>query len=281
MNDTVAIAPLSTAPRRDPACRSAAKMLSSHETGAMHWDYILILIFLGAVVPLMGRWRVERILRGPEPAQTDRLRLYASTIAFQWIIAAVIFWRVAKHGMATAALGLGAPPPVLTAIVSVALVALLLANQLLSLRQVGVRPQELHSKLAQLALRIFPQDTVERLAFLGVVSTVAICEEWIFRGFAQALFQQWSHLAAIGVVGSACLFSLAHLYQGRRGLIATFIVGMLFSICRLVTGSLIPAVAGHFVVDLMAGYMFPSRLRRALSTEAEMNSVARAGGIAE
>ncbi|HXU49010.1 MAG TPA: hypothetical protein VN727_08175, partial [Candidatus Binatia bacterium] len=65
-------------------------MLSSQDWSMMHWDYAIILIFLGAIVPLVGRWRVARILRGPDTSQAERLRLYASTIAFQWLLTAVI-----------------------------------------------------------------------------------------------------------------------------------------------------------------------------------------------
>lgn len=233
----------------------------------MHWDYAIILGFLAAALPLMGKLRVERILRRPGITQAERLRLYASTIAFQWLLVAVILWRTAAHAISIAALGLALPKPGLTVAVSIGLVALVLANQLVSLRFVGSRPEELHGKLAQVALRIFPQDHIERLAFVGVVSTVAICEELIYRGFAQTLFAAVLHSGVAGVFISAVLFSFAHLYQGKRGLIATFIVGLVFSLARFSTGSLIPSVAGHFVVDLIAGYMFPRKLREALALE--------------
>lgn len=234
---------------------------------AMHWDYAAILIFLGAVVPLAGRRRVQKILRSPETTSAERLRLYASTIAFQWIITAAILWRAQVHGMSPAALGLAAPRPLFIAMISFLLVALLLANQLVSLRQVGLRPQELHSTLARVALRIFPQSSPEKLIFFAVVITVAVCEEVMFRGFVQALFTGLSASALIGILGSAAMFSLAHLYQGKRGLIATFIVGLLFSTARFTSASLIPSVCAHFVTDFIAGFMFPGRLRQAIAAQ--------------
>jgi uncharacterized protein len=234
----------------------------------MHWDHALILIFLGAVVPLMGRWRVSRILREPETTQIDRLRIYASTIAFQWALVAIILWRTSAHRMTTAALGFAVPRPLLTSLVSFGLLGLVLANQLVSLRLIASRPEELRGKLARVALRIFPQDNLERLAFFGVVATVSICEEVIFRGFAQAVFATVARTAFAGIVLSSAWFSLAHLYQGRRGLISTFVVGLLFSVARAWTGSLIPPVAAHFAIDFVAGYAFPHRLREALAKTA-------------
>jgi membrane protease YdiL (CAAX protease family) len=87
---------------------------------------------------------------------------------------------------------------------------------------------------------------------------VAICEEILYRGWAQKFFQDVSEGSVIvGVLGSAALFSIAHIYQGRRGLIATFIVGALFSVVRAWTGSLIPTMAAHFAADLAAGLLAP------------------------
>jgi uncharacterized protein len=239
----------------------------------MYWDYLAILILLAVVVPLVGRRRIERILRAPETTQAERLRIYASTIAFQWALTAFIVWRSMGHGIDTAALGLSVPWPIRTVIISVGLVLLILANQLMSLSQVGARPEELHSRLAQVALRVFPRDSVEKLIFFAVVSTVAVCEEVIFRGFAQRLFTSLAGFAVLGILLSAALFSFAHLYQGRRGLIATFIVGILFSVARYFSGSLVPCIAAHFATDLIAGYMFPVRLREALAREAAVSAL--------
>lgn len=241
-----------------------------HRVGPqMHWDYAVILAFLVVVLPLLGRWRVERILRQFETDQSERLRLYASTIAFQWLVVALIAWRSSAHGMTLAELGLTAPRPLRTGLVTLGLVALILFNQLVSLRLVGSRPEELHGKLARVALRIFPQDSLERLIFFGVVTTVAICEEFIYRGFAQGLFALVFGNAVAGVLISAVMFAVAHLYQGKRGLIATCVVGILFAAARAITGSVIPAVCAHFVTDLVAGYMFPSRLRSAIEAQAK------------
>jgi len=81
---------------------------------------------------------------------------------------------------------------------------------------------------------LFARDGTERLAFSALVTTVAICEEFIYRGFAQYVFQDWSRSLLIGILGSALLFSFAHLYQGKRGLVSTFAVGLLFSGIRAV-----------------------------------------------
>lgn len=232
----------------------------------MHWDFALILLFLGVALPLLGRRRVRQLMQSPGTTKLDRLSLYASTLAFQWIAAGVILWRSSAHGLRAAQLGFAIGNPSLTVTVTVALAALVLMNQLMSLRRIVARPAEAHGLLPQLALKLFPQDDVERLAFFALVITVAICEELIYRGFVQRVFQDWSRGAVLaGVFGSAVYFAVAHLYQGRRGLASTFVVGLIFAGTRAWTASLLPPIAAHFVADLTVGMLAPGRIRSAMS----------------
>jgi membrane protease YdiL (CAAX protease family) len=232
----------------------------------MHWDFAVILIILGAVVPLVSRRRLRHLMELPSTTKMDRLALYASTFAFQWFAACVVLWRSTARGLGAAQLGLAVPSPGRTIALSVILSVLILANQLLSLRRLASHPEEMHGLLPQLALKIFPQDQVERLVFGALVATVALCEEFIYRGFAQRVFEDWSGGAvAAGAVGSAICFALAHLYQGRRGLASTFAVGLVFASVRAWTGSLLVPVLVHFVADLTVGFLAPSRLRAALA----------------
>jgi uncharacterized protein len=231
----------------------------------MPWDFAAILLFLAVAVPLVGRQRVRQLMRMPETTKTDRLTLYASTVSFQWLAAAVVVWRSDAHRIALASLGLAIPNAGHVALASILLAALVLANQLFSLHHLAQLPVKAQGILPQLARKVFPQDNFERLAFLAVVVTVAICEELIFRGFAQQILQNSTGGSLLaGIFGSSLLFALAHLYQGRRGLVTTFVVGMLFASARSWTGSLIAPMAAHFSADLTAGFLAPARFRSIL-----------------
>lgn len=239
----------------------------------MAWDLVLVFIVLGGVVPLLGRWRIRHLMKSATTKKAERYRLYASTVAFQWIAAGFVFWRAQAHGISTAQLGIAISKPVLTTVVSIVLTALIVANQVFALRQLGEHPEEVRGVLPQLAIRIFPQDKAERIAFSGVVVTVALCEEVIFRGFVQRVFQGWSHGSVlVAVICSSALFAWAHLYQGRRGLISTFIAGLLFSTMRAWTLSLLPSLVAHFGADLVAGFMAPSRFKAAFASLAAKES---------
>jgi len=235
----------------------------------MHWDFAVILLALGIAVPLLGRRRVGQLMRTPSTTKMDRLSLYATTLAFQWIAAGVILWRAAAHEIRAAQLGLAIGNPILTVTITIVLTALVLLNQLISLRRLASNPAEAQGLLPQLALKLFPQDDVERLAFFALVVTVAICEELVYRGFVQCVFQDWSRGAVtVGVLGSAIYFSIAHLYQGRRGLASTLVAGLIFAGARAWTGSLLPSVAAHFVADITVGILARVKILSTMSKEA-------------
>jgi CAAX protease family protein len=234
---------------------------------AMHWDFALILIFLAVALPWLGRRRIRQLFAMPQTTRMDRLSLYASTIAFQSLAAGLILWRCSAHGISAAALGLAIPRPRMTIAAAIVLSTLILLNQIFSLRRLARSPCEIKGILPELALKVFPQDDVERLAFFALVTTVAVCEEVIYRGFVQFLFQSSSGgLLVAGIVGSAIIFSLAHLYQGRSGLLSTSVIGLLFSAIRALTGSLLAPLIAHFVADLAAGLLAPVKLRAALAS---------------
>jgi uncharacterized protein len=250
----------------------------------MPWDFALILIFLGVAVPLFGRRRVRQLLRIPVTTKEDRLRLYASTMVFQWLASIVIFWRGSARGITAAQLSLGFPRPLMTIAIAVFLVVLILLNQLIGLRRLSSQSAN-QGAIPQLARKLFPQDEVERLAFFALIVTVAVCEEFIYRGFVQRVFRAASDGSTfLAIFGSAAFFAFAHLYQGRRGLISTFAIGLIFSTATAMTASLLPAIAAHFVADFTAGMLAPKYLNKAVpdstdSSEEPSSTVVKAQAL--
>lgn len=243
----------------------------------MHWDYAAILLFLGAIAPTLGYFRVRRLLQVPSTTGMERLALYASTIAFQWVIVGVIVCRATARRVGPEQLGLIMKNGKLTASVAVVLSLLVLANQVVSVRKLAANPRQIKGMIVQMALKIFPQGTIERLAFVALVITVAICEELIYRGFVQGLFQSVGGSVAAGIFGSALFFAAAHAYQGRRGLVSTFVVGLIFATTRWSTGNLIAPMCAHFTADLAAGLYAPGRLRTAIAAQSHESDRAREG----
>lgn len=219
----------------------------------MHWDYVAILLVLAVIVPWRSRARVIVLLQSKSMESGERISLYASTIAFQWAISLVIIWRCREHGLGFADLGLAVPHAVRGLAVAVAISAVLALNQVFGVLRLAHLPVEKRGVVGQIAERLLPRARVEKWAAVALVLTVSICEEFVYRGFIQSLFQIALHSLIAGAAISSGFFAVAHAYQGKRGVITTFAVGLIFSAVRLWTGSLIPSMIIHFAVDFSAG----------------------------
>lgn len=206
---------------------------------------------------------MKKLMARATVSPMERLALYASTIAFQWVMTAVVAWRSWAQGMTAQALGLPIVGPARTVWTATFLTVALLAAQLLGLRQATRMPERKRGRLQDLAEKVLPQNGIERLAFTAVAVTAGVCEEFIYRGFVFALLGGgWRYAWVLSVLGSAALFAAAHLYQGRRGMATTFVVGLLFGAARVLTGNLAPAVVAHTAVDLVGGLVAPRLLAR-------------------
>jgi membrane protease YdiL (CAAX protease family) len=221
------------------------------------WDFVLVLLFLGIIVPWRGDGRMKRLLSKPELTTADRLSLYASTIVFQWLIVAVVAWRCVARGVGPDELGLAAANSWQVAWTSIALTGLLCFNQVAGLRKVSRMPEGNRGSLFAITEKIMPRTPKEILVYAALACTAGISEEFLYRGFVFMAFVRmivnFGPPNGLAAILSSAWFSLAHLYQGRRGIVTTFVVGLIFVSIRIWTGSLIPAVIAHIGIDLVVG----------------------------
>jgi membrane protease YdiL (CAAX protease family) len=226
-----------------------------HVTWAGAWDICLIFLFLGVVVPWRGRIRLRELLARPEVSSRERMSLYLSTILFQWVAVVICGWRAWAHGFRLTELGIVSPslPIVAWALLGAATIG---ALQWFNLRRAG-RSGPRGGNLRRLSRAILPHSKGELMVFLGLAFTAGICEEFLYRGFAMLVFLRMDWPTWLVVLASAALFGLAHLYQGRGGLIGTILLGLLFGMLRTVTGSLLSPILCHTAVDIAAGMAGP------------------------
>lgn len=226
----------------------------------MPWDTLLIFLVLGVVVPWRGRKRLQQLLAKPRVEPAERLSLYWSTIAFQWIAAVVVGWRAWAHGLSAQQLGLVMPQRLWLVLITVFGAVLIVTLQWLNLRRMGRSTSPQRRPLQALAERILPRSTKELVPFLGLAITAGLCEEFLYRGFAMAVIRRTGLPVGIVILLSSVLFGLAHLYQGRAGFVSTMVLGLLFGISRSALGSLLPVVIWHAGVDIVAGVAGPRYL---------------------
>lgn len=227
----------------------------------MPWDLWLIFFGLAVLLPWRGRKRIQKLLAIPQVGTMERLVLYASTIAFQWLALAAVAWRASVHGYTAAELGLTLQDQtrmMTAAIVGAATIATL---QWLNLRRLGKLSLKARGRFQALAERIFPQSTVELFPYLALATTAGLCEEFLYRGFVVAVLARMGLSVWLVVLLSSMLFALAHLYQGREGLLGTLVVGAILGIGRIAYQSLIPAIFWHTALDIVAGVAGPRYLQ--------------------
>ena len=233
---------------------------------SISWDFWLILAFLAVVIPWRGKVRIERLMKRPILDTPERLSLYASTIAAQWIIFAVILWRALARGWNPGDLAITISDPWKTAWVAVALTLGICAGQLAGLRKLVRIPAEDRGALFRITEKIMPRTRTEAMAFAALAITAGISEEFLYRGFVFAVFMRlfagtMFPLIYAGGLASAW-FAAAHLYQGRKGIVTTFVVSIIFVLIRVYTGSLVPPMVAHACIDLMVGIALPRFLRK-------------------
>ncbi len=98
---------------------------------------------------------------------------------------------------------------------------------------------------------LLPRDRDEVVLGAAISVAAGIGEELFFRLVLPLLLAAYfGGVAAIAV--AIVLFGLAHAYQGWKGVTITTLVGALFAVMYLMSGSLAAAMLFHIAIDLMS-----------------------------
>jgi membrane protease YdiL (CAAX protease family) len=226
----------------------------------MPWDFWLVFLVLGLVIPWRGRARLKRLLSEPPGGTKEKLTLYGATLAFQWIFSGVVAWRALARGLTATDLGLERLRQVDLLFAGLAGAALLAGFQWLNLRRLGRTSGPTRDLMSKLAERLLPRQAVEFAPYCALAITAGVCEEFLYRGFAMAALYRAGIASWAVVTISSVLFGLAHAYQGRGGIVGTMLLGFVFAWARLTFASLLPVMIWHTGVDLAAGVAGPRYL---------------------
>jgi len=206
--------------------------------------------WLVLVQPWRGRQRYRRLLERLRHDPSARLEHYRRGIAFEWVGAALVgVLAVLAHSRVRSLW----PPGTDTAVakqvpgLAVALVAITAVY-----RFGGSATRRALAVQLRPVAALLPRTPAERRMFALLALTAGICEEVLYRGFGLAALR-WAapglgHPALILVTAAA--FGLAHLYQGPAGVALTGLAGAYLAWIALATGSLVPVMVLHALLDL-------------------------------
>jgi membrane protease YdiL (CAAX protease family) len=101
--------------------------------------------------------------------------------------------------------------------------------------------------------RMLPKTSTERAVWIVVSITAGVCEEVLYRGWLLSLFAAALGSVWLGLLISSIIFGFAHTYQGRNGILGTGVLGAIFGLLFIFSGSLIPGQVLHAAMDLNNG----------------------------
>ena len=213
--------------------------------------------FLVLVAPLLAYRNAHR----PHAAAPGaRLRRYRWLVLRQLIlIAALVAW-IATSGVPRARVGLGPPFSWWWSVgVSIA-VAVFMIWSAVALRR---RAAELRGKMRDRGGALLPETNREARWFAFVSLCGGVAEELGYRGFLFSYaLTWWPALNALELVlATSICFGIAHLYQGRRGVAATTIAGLLMGALYVASGNLLLPIVAHIMGNMRAAVIFWTPMR--------------------
>ena len=222
-------------------------------------DHILAAIII-VVLPISGVWEYRYLASMLAAGVPDaRIRGYRWIIGIEWGLAAAVVIAWAMSGRGFAALGFGMKTGLGTWI-GWGTTAVLIALMLVESRSV-FRSEEKFSKAREVfetkqshLLPLIPHTENDWKWFRLVGITAGICEEIVHRGFLIAYLSVLTGLWP-AVALSSVAFGLAHAYQGIDGILKTTLIGLVFALLYVFTGSLWAPILLHAVIDLNSGYI--------------------------
>lgn len=117
----------------------------------------------------------------------------------------------------------------------------------------SVVARRLGAEESRLALYLIPRTRGERWGFVALALVAAVCEEYVYRGFALHVVASWSGSAGLAVAVTSVSFGLAHGYQRLGGVLRATLLGAVLALPVVSTGSLFPAVVAHFWINCVIG----------------------------
>jgi membrane protease YdiL (CAAX protease family) len=159
-------------------------------------------------------------------------------------------------------------------------VALPLAYAVLVVQQsrlLAAKPEtraRLKTKLEPLRALI-PGTAREFRLFIPLSITAGVCEELLFRGYLVWVLRSWIGLWPAAIVSMAA-FGLGHAYQGAKFGLRAFWAGVAMGLLAIFTGSIVPGMVLHALIDVGSGWILYSTVRDSEGGSAEPAAVGAA-----
>jgi membrane protease YdiL (CAAX protease family) len=196
---------------------------------------LLVVLFLILVFPLWDRYEANRVRAAP--TARGRLRSYTMTLTWSWIVTAILLSTIPRAQLFT--------PPMRWQLSREVLIGLGIG---IAIAVIAPFFRRVRPELRAIEF-LLPRTNAERILFAVVAVSAGITEEIIYRGFLIRYFEAWLGLIP-AIVAATAVFALDHIYQGVRGVIETFAIGLLFTLLFVMAGGIWLPIVVHVCLDL-------------------------------
>ncbi|MCU1311444.1 MAG: Abortive infection protein [Candidatus Angelobacter sp.] len=110
---------------------------------------------------------------------------------------------------------------------------------------------------------LLPHTSREIFFWILMSLSAGFCEEFVFRGYLQRQFTALTKNATLGILISAAIFSVGHLYQGGLQMALIGAYGAMFGILAYFRKNLRPGMIAHAWQDILSGVVLSLVLQHA------------------
>jgi membrane protease YdiL (CAAX protease family) len=214
------------------------------------WGWIGWILYFGATLVLSAAPYLGILLGNkdlvPGPGSLNDPRMVAYSILGSWIGLVIAIFLAWSAGLSRRELGwVGLPPKRLAAWTTFTFAGLAVT---------GIVPSLLFGERLGIIepLTRQPQGLAHWLLWIGLATTAGVSEEFSLRGYAIGFLRRAGVNPWTAAITMSIFFGLLHGYEGVAAVPVIAIWGMLFAYSFLKTGSLLPGVLAHVLVDAIA-----------------------------
>lgn len=216
----------------------------------MNWTLVLALV-IGVLYPMFFVFTYKKTNSNIKKDGRFRLLDYKQTIFIFWLLTLLILVNFYYSGSPA----INLVPNVTT--ISIILTVIVLVLSRLQYKQSTVVNTEICKTSKEKMGDVFhflPSSKKEFRWFIFLSISAGICEEIIFRLFLVEFLKEHSHII-VAVIVANVIFAMTHIGSGKRNLLSSFILGLLFSAIYYFTDNIWIAILFHTAIDINAGVM--------------------------
>jgi hypothetical protein len=186
---------------------------------------------------------------------------YIATIVWLWLLAGLVAYGIRRKGASVREV-IGTPWKSLDDVLMDFVVAggfwifsaVLLAMMKLAISPGALKtsPDSIKDSIKYIA-PLIPHSGKEIFFWILMSLSAGLCEEFVFRGYLQRQFTALTKNVAAGIIFSAIIFSVGHLYQGGLQMALIGAYGAMFGVLAHFRKSLRPGMIAHAWQDILSG----------------------------